>query len=51
MNAYLVGAACLQLEGDKAVPIFFIDNFIVCHGIFSIFKINDSLDDGTGFSG
>ena len=46
----LMGAACLQTEGDKAVPVFFIHDMVVCDRFFSIFKIYRPFNDRSGFA-
>ena len=46
----LMGAAGLQTEGDKAVPVFFIHDMEVCDRLFSIFKIYRPFNDRSGFA-
>ena len=51
MNTNLVGAACFKIKGNKAVPICFVYNLIVCDGGFAVFKIYGAFDNSAGFSG
>ena len=51
MNMDLMGTAGFQFQGNKAVPVFFFYDPVVSHGPFAMVLIDDSLDDGTGFSG
>ena len=50
MNADLMGTTGLQMQGDEAVPVFFFQHAVMCHCPFTMFKINDTLDHGAGFT-
>ena len=43
MNSDLMGAACLQFQGDKAVPVFFFQNMVMGDGPFSRLKVHPAL--------
>ena len=45
MNSYLMGAAGFQNQGDQAVPVFFVQNFVMGNSGFSVFKIHRPFDD------
>ena len=51
MDSYLMGAACFQTKGDKAVPISFFYNTIMSNGSFALVPVNRPLNDGSGLSG
>ena len=36
MYAYLMGTAGFQAKGDKAVPVFFVNNFIVSDCLLAV---------------
>ena len=44
MNTDLMGTARLQGKGDKAVPVFFLQDAVVCDRIFTVFKIDLTFD-------
>ena len=47
VNTDLMGTARLQDEGDKAVPVFFSQDAVVCDCTFPFLKVDLPLDQGT----
>ena len=51
MDPYLMGTAGFQAEGNQAVPVFLVNDLVMCDCRLAVFKVHGPFYNGAGHAG